>query len=244
MKRFRGGFTIVELLIVIVVIGILAAITIVAYNGTQDRARMATAQSYAAQIRRTPDAANSIAYYDFDQGSGTTIPDRSEQDNPGTVNATGVTTYSTDTPSGSGRSFSFNGSTLINTTIPLRATYYLKSAWVKPSGSCGNIISSSNNSSNAFYLPSCRVNSGHNGTWNQLTDTVALNDGKWHHLALEFTQDDASNGTMKLWRDGTLVKTATVPVPTSINTAGPVIGAYGAGNFYNGLMDDVFIITR
>lgn len=33
------GFTIVELLIVIVVIGILAAITIVAYNGVQARAR-------------------------------------------------------------------------------------------------------------------------------------------------------------------------------------------------------------
>lgn len=35
----RKGFTIVELLIVIVVIGILAAITIVAYNGIQARAR-------------------------------------------------------------------------------------------------------------------------------------------------------------------------------------------------------------
>jgi prepilin-type N-terminal cleavage/methylation domain-containing protein len=34
-----SGFTIVELLIVIVVIGILAAITIVAYNGIQSRAR-------------------------------------------------------------------------------------------------------------------------------------------------------------------------------------------------------------
>ncbi|MDB5167887.1 MAG: putative Fimbral protein [Candidatus Saccharibacteria bacterium] len=38
MKRDKG-FTIVELLIVIVVIGILAAITIVAYNGIQTRAR-------------------------------------------------------------------------------------------------------------------------------------------------------------------------------------------------------------
>lgn len=35
----QTGFTIVELLIVIVVIGILAAITIVAYNGIQTRAR-------------------------------------------------------------------------------------------------------------------------------------------------------------------------------------------------------------
>lgn len=36
------GFTIVELLIVIVVIGILAAITVVAYNGIQNKARTAT----------------------------------------------------------------------------------------------------------------------------------------------------------------------------------------------------------
>jgi prepilin-type N-terminal cleavage/methylation domain-containing protein len=38
MKRSRSGFTIVELLVVIVVIAILAAITIVAYNGIQQRA--------------------------------------------------------------------------------------------------------------------------------------------------------------------------------------------------------------
>ena len=39
LKYRQQGFTIVELLIVIVVIGILAAITIVAYNGVQDRAK-------------------------------------------------------------------------------------------------------------------------------------------------------------------------------------------------------------
>lgn len=44
MKRSQSGFTIVELLIVIVVIGILAAITIVAYNGIQERARYSTMQ--------------------------------------------------------------------------------------------------------------------------------------------------------------------------------------------------------
>lgn len=51
MKQAKG-FTIVELLIVIVVIGILAAITIVAYNGIQNRAYSSAAQSAAAQLSK------------------------------------------------------------------------------------------------------------------------------------------------------------------------------------------------
>ena len=45
LQRKDYGFTIVELLIVIVVIGILAAITIVAFNGVQERARTAAVTS-------------------------------------------------------------------------------------------------------------------------------------------------------------------------------------------------------
>lgn len=44
------GFTIVELLIVIVVIGILATITIVAYNGVTDRAKTSSAQAAAKTV--------------------------------------------------------------------------------------------------------------------------------------------------------------------------------------------------
>lgn len=52
MKKTRSGFTIVELLIVIVVIGILAAITIVAYNGTQARGKYTANQSSLNQINK------------------------------------------------------------------------------------------------------------------------------------------------------------------------------------------------
>lgn len=58
-----AGFTIVELLIVIVVIGILAAITIVAYNGIQARARDAQRLSDIKSI------AKAIELYKVNNGS-------------------------------------------------------------------------------------------------------------------------------------------------------------------------------
>lgn len=48
----QTGFTIVELLIVIVVIAILAAITIVAYNGIQQRAREQTVRTDLQTLRK------------------------------------------------------------------------------------------------------------------------------------------------------------------------------------------------
>ena len=51
-KQKKNGFTIVELLIVIVVIAILAAITIVAYNGIQQRAKIQEANADLATLAR------------------------------------------------------------------------------------------------------------------------------------------------------------------------------------------------
>lgn len=76
-NKQQSGFTIVELLIVIVVIGILAAITIVAYNGIQAKART---NAVTADLRSIEKA---MLLYRADYGklplaadwySGTTMP--------------------------------------------------------------------------------------------------------------------------------------------------------------------------
>lgn len=78
MKTFRAsvkGFTIVELLIVIVVIAILAAITIVAYNGIQNRAKTSSAQSLASQVAKKAELYNTeVGRYPLTLGALTGAP--------------------------------------------------------------------------------------------------------------------------------------------------------------------------
>ena len=62
MRKPQAGFTIVELLIVIVVIAVLAAISIVAYNGVQSRARDAERRTEMASIEKA------LELYHLDNG--------------------------------------------------------------------------------------------------------------------------------------------------------------------------------
>lgn len=82
----RPGFTIVELLIVIVVIGILAALTIVAYNGIQDRARTTNLIS---------DLTSSAKQLRIDQTANNLFPATiAEANNNSGLKASAGTTYS------------------------------------------------------------------------------------------------------------------------------------------------------
>jgi len=57
-RQQERGFTIVELLIVIVVIGILAGITIVAYSGITNRANQSKIQANATSVQSVAEAMN------------------------------------------------------------------------------------------------------------------------------------------------------------------------------------------
>ena len=249
--RKQTGFTIVELLIVVVVIAILAAITIVSYNGITERSRMSVAQSFAGQIQRGPEAIDTNALYKFDACSGSSIVDSSGKNANGTV-AAGTANWSTDTPSGTGCSFQFNGSTYISVPVILQADYYMKAAWVKMTSCAGgnNIVSSPTGAANshAWYAPSggqCRMSAGNNGSWSTIGDSTTIADGKWHHVALEFKSTSSTVGNLTLFRDGTQVSQVTnVAKIATLDPVGSLIGSYTGGNLFTGLMDDVLIISR
>lgn len=246
--RARQGFTIVELLIVVVVIAILAAITIVSYNGITENARVSGGKSFAAQIKHR-DLAEAAGYWSFDECTGSAPSNSAGSAVSSTSAVTGTANWSSDTPSGVGCSFSFNGSTYIDTAVLLSNEYYMKSAWIKTSSTSTsqNIISDiGTNNNTAFYLSSFRLNAGHNGDWNLVSDSTLLNDDKWHFVSVEFTRNGTSaTGVMQLTLDGRIIaKNSSVPVMSNPSTATQLIGAYNKTNRFVGLIDDVMIITR
>jgi general secretion pathway protein G len=90
--RRQVGFTIVELLIVIVIIGILAAITIVAYNGIQQRARDSARTSDISGIQ------TALELYRADNGNYPSAGTDNVGYNLSTLSAALVPTYISSIP--------------------------------------------------------------------------------------------------------------------------------------------------
>ncbi len=110
-KTVKKAFTIVELLIVIVVIGILAGIVVVTYQGIQARAKTTAASTSAKEVRDKAEVFNSeeSIYPTFEQlytatsnptGTGTSAAAGSEAVPTAKLGAETKTKLSTDAPDG------------------------------------------------------------------------------------------------------------------------------------------------
>ena len=118
MKR-RAGFTIVELIIAIVVIGILATIVVVNYNAVQAKGRDTQRMSQLASI------SDAITSYRLKYGDPVTT-----SCGGGLTSSPGTGWFNDSTDTGSG----YSGTTVLSC---LTAKGYLNSTFVDPSG-CSN----------------------------------------------------------------------------------------------------------
>jgi prepilin-type N-terminal cleavage/methylation domain-containing protein len=83
MKNNKA-FTLVELLVVISIIGVISSIVFVSFSGSRDKARLAKAQNFDAQISHAL-GAYAVGIWRFEEGGGGTAYDESGYGNDGTI---------------------------------------------------------------------------------------------------------------------------------------------------------------
>jgi type II secretion system protein G len=124
-RNSQNGFTIVELLIVIVVIGILAAITIVAYNGAQQRARDASRTAAVKNVMKA------LELYRVDNGVYPSVGTDGTGYALSTLSTALVPTYMKAIPSDpntSGTNYQYVRSTAASGAYGIRISYEAKTA--------------------------------------------------------------------------------------------------------------------
>ena len=233
----KKGFSLIELLVVISVIGLLATFSLVQISGSRENARLAKAKAGSAQMHRAI-GDDAVLVWNFDECSGTVAYDRSEKTNHGTITNG---TWSTDTPSGQGCSLSFNG------------TGYVDSTSVAPSISRRNFSASiwfktiATGDQKFIYngAPACYLQIMNGFMRNCLSNTVLgtkrIDDNKWHFAVIV-----ADNTSVRIYLDGDTKPQITAPVANGTDANIFRIAGWPSGGWYNyhGLLDEPRVYNR
>ncbi|MDP2951273.1 MAG: LamG-like jellyroll fold domain-containing protein [bacterium] len=228
-RTIQLGFTLLELLVVISIIGMLASMFVFGYAGWTDKARLANTKSFSQSIRSKV-GFNVAGQWTFDDG---TAKDVSGNNNNGTIYGAS----SVDGVMGKAMSFDGSGDYIITPTkVESESTI---TAWTKTVTANNRMLWCIDHDSHGpdlyFACGKILLNTW-DGCSNPFCDIpVNALDNNWHHYVVVI----APNNT-KLYFDGKLCGSASYkdPAGTSFYISS------GIGYDWNGVIDDVAIYSE
>ncbi|MFA5232429.1 MAG: LamG domain-containing protein [Candidatus Paceibacterota bacterium] len=219
------SFTLIEILVVIVIIGIISAFIIVSMAGVSDKARIAKGQAFSNSLKNSL-MLNLVSEWRLDDASGTTAQDHWGA-NPGTWFGAGGGSYTspswrTASECVSGGCLAFDGtddyvqvpgSNVSTSNLAITGAITL-SVWVKfndagtyqsivgrgrPFSGNGNYgYSLARSSNNRAYFITCDTTTVESGTY-----SLAITNTNWHFVAGTWDGTTNTNGK-KIYIDGKL----------------------------------------
>jgi prepilin-type N-terminal cleavage/methylation domain-containing protein len=239
------GFTLVELLVVISVIGLLAGLVSANLSGMKEKANIARGKSFSDSIQQKI-GVDLVGTWNFNEGSGTTVKDASGMNNNGTFNSAPV--WKTGGECISGTCLSFDGvNDYIN--IPASSSFYYNSGyafeiWFKPNRvdtTQGPIGQNGGGQYINFWMNNSQLRwETDNGQ--SFYSNTAIQAGKWYHVVGTY---DFSNSLSKLYINGTLDNQGTRTSDKDFTTIPVAIGGYGIGSYlFDGTIDGARIYAQ
>jgi len=188
-KNYSSGFTLMELLIVIAIIGLLASVVMVQFPEAQERARLAQGWGFSDSLRGALQM-SMIGAWSFDESAGTTAGDSWHEQNNGTL--INGPTWTEGIVNGA---LNFDGSNdyvNIPNDATLNPNYITIEAWVYPTTYqyYANVVTKRYP---AQYILRFYNRTGHiqgyihaGGGWRACTTPAEVQLNKWTHLAFSY----------------------------------------------------------
>jgi prepilin-type N-terminal cleavage/methylation domain-containing protein len=246
MKKKNKGFTIIEILMVLAIIGILSAVVTTNLRGVKDKARINKALQFSQGLY-TSLGSNTALHLDFENTVGGIVTDRSENKNDASLlNGASII------PAIVGSGVSFDG---VNDYLDFNFSFFntpkkqfTTALWVYPNTTPAvdqiilhnlenNEFMIGYDSTSRFFFAYSGLSTG----WQRFTSKMML-PGKWYHVAVNW---DEKNNISQIFIDGSTQNTINPSEGLSSQIGNPVIGAQRQGvgtiNNFNGFVDDVRI---
>ncbi|MEX1998003.1 MAG: LamG-like jellyroll fold domain-containing protein [Candidatus Andersenbacteria bacterium] len=238
----KTGFTLIEILIVVGLMGILVTVVIVAVYGSRERARLASLYAYSGQIYRTL-VNNCIGVWDFNTVTSGTTPDTCRASQTGTISGATVVDGINNTK---GLNFDGSNDSVRFTGVPAIGNTYTLEAWVYPHTLAGlDIFLGKQNAGGSGTFPrlarqgtAYRVFLSSSVSIGSPNNSVLLN--RWQHIVA--THDGT---TARLYVDAKIVAQQTVTSPNFVAANWDVGRGYNSNsNAFDGWIDNVRIYSE